>query len=211
LAFLGAILFVNQYVQVDKLTKRFKETKGNTYMKFESVSYYCELYGQSVAMLIFFVILKLIKVLRFNKKISLLARTLKHCGRKLATFSIIFMIVFFSFVQFFNIILMQDMYQFVTFIRSLETCFAMMLGRFDFQKMTRSNFLSPIFFILFMVVNMFILLNMLLSIVIESFTTLKNDAANQRNEYEIINFMLGRFKSWTGKNILHYNYQVSIP
>jgi len=47
---------------------------------------------------------------------------------------------------------------------------------------------------------MFILLNMLLSIVIESFTAVKNELAEKKNDHEIIEFILNRFKSWTGLN-----------
>ena len=194
------MLYVVQYVMIRKLTARFKVTRGNAYMKFEYVKSWSEIYIYVFSLLVFFTIIKFIKLLRFNKKMLLLAETLKHCGKNLALFSIVFGIVFFSFVQFFHIILLQDMLQFVTFWRSWMTSFAMMLGRFDFQRMTRSNSLSPIFFILFMVVNMFILLNMLLSIVIESFTAVKNEAAEKKNDHEIIEFLLNRFKSWTGKN-----------
>lgn len=201
IAIIGMGLFIIQFVQIRKITNKFKETKGNSYMKFQEVSHWSELYSYAVGLLVFFTIIKLIKLLRFNKKMSLLAETLRHCGRKLAVFSIIFMIVFFSFVQFFHIILMQDMIEFNTFLRAWETSFAMMLGRFDFREMTQSNPLSPIFFILFMVVNMFILLNMLLSIIIESFSTVKNDASKQSNEHEIVDFILNRFKEWSGTDI----------
>ena len=187
-----------------QITEKFKETKGLAYMKFERVAQWTAIYHYTVGLLVFFTILKLIKLLRFNKKMSLLSQTLRRCGRQLAQFSVIFMIVFFSFVQFFHIILLSDMYQFMTFIRAWETSFAMMLGRFEFQEMTRSNPYSPIFFILFMVVNMFILLNMALSIVIESFTAIKNDAEQQNNEYEIVDYIFNRFKSWTGNGGFYY-------
>lgn len=199
LSFAGFALFIVQYIQMKKITQRFKETKGNAYMKFERVARWTELYQYMVGLLIFFTILKLIKLLRFNKKVSLLASTLQHCGKRLAVFAVIFLIIFGSFVQFFHIILLNDMYEFNTLLKSFETCFAMMLGRFEAQEMTRSNVFSPFFFILFMVVNMFILLNMALSIVIESFTAVKNDADQQGNEHEIVEYIFTRFQNWTGE------------
>lgn len=198
MAILSSALYVVQYVMVKRITEKFKVTQGNAYMKFEMVKLWSEVYIYTFSLLVFFTIIKLIKLLRFNKKMLLVSETLKDCGRNLALFSIVFGIVFFSFVQFFHIILLRDMLQFVTLWRALMTSFAMMLGRFDFQGMTHSNPLSPIFFILFMVVNMFILLNMLLSIVIESFTAAKTAAESKKNDYEIIDYMVNRFKSWTG-------------
>lgn len=198
MAFVSTALFIVQFVLMSKITQKFKETKGNAYMKFEYVAQWCEIYNNAVGLLVFFTILKLMKILRFNKKMSLLSDTLRNCWKKLLGFSITFMIVFSSFVLFFNLILLSDMFQFATILRSWKTCFGMILGRFEFREMTRSNLLSPIFFILFMVVNMFILLNMTLSIIIESFSAVKNDLAKQVNDYEIIDYICNRFKTWTG-------------
>ncbi|XP_067929649.1 uncharacterized protein [Watersipora subatra] len=198
LSFLATVLFLIQYGYMRKITERFKDTRGDAYMKFQLMGHWTEMYHFIAGLLVFFTVLKLIKLLRFNKKMSLLAETLRHCGLQLSQFSVIFGIIFLAFVQFFHLILICDMDEFATFIKSWETCFAMMLGRFEFKEMTRSNKYSPIFFIVFMIVNLFILLNMALSIIIESFTVVKNDADKQRNEYEIVEYIFNRFKNWAG-------------
>lgn len=168
-------------------------------MKFQFVSQWSQLYSYLVGLLSFLTTIKLIKLLRFNSKISFLSKTLRKVGKDLALFSCMFGIVFISFVQFFHIILLRDMFQFSTFILSVETSFAMMLGKFDFRGMTSSNPLSPFFFLLFMIVNVFILLNMFLSIINESFSSIKADAAREGNEHEIVDYIIGRFKAWTGE------------
>lgn len=183
-----------------EITARFRDTKGNAYMNFQLVSTWSQLYTYDLGLLVFFTIIKLIKLLRFNRKISFLSATLRQCGKQLALFGIMWGLVFFSFVQFFHIILLRDMFQFLSFMRATETSFAMMLGRFDFQAMTSSNPLSPFFFLLFMIVNMFILMNMGLSILIESFTAVKLDATKQENDFEIVDYIMNRFKIWTGKD-----------
>lgn len=199
LAFIGVGLFIMRYLMMREITNRFRVTKGNSYMKFQTVAMWSMFYTYDLSLLVFLTIIKLIKLLRFNRRISFLSSTLRQCGKELALFGIVWGLVFFSFVQFFYVILMKDMFQFVTFLRSTETCFAMMLGRFDFQAMTSSNPLSPIFFLLFMVVNMFILMNMGLSILNESFTAVKSDISKQENDFEIVDYILDKFKKWTGR------------
>jgi len=53
-------------------------------------------------------------------------------------------------------------------------------------------------FLLYMVVVFFVLLAMFVTIISESFTAVCNDVSKQSNEYEMVDFMVGRFKHWTG-------------
>lgn len=199
LSFVEVGLYIYRYLLMKETTALFKATKGNAYMKFQLIEFWSEMYTYIVGIITFFTIIKLIKLLRFNRKISFLTETLSQSGRELALFGIMWGIVFFSFVQYFHLILLRDMFQFATFISAFETSMAMMLGRFDFQGMTSSNDYSPFFFILFMIVNMFILMNMGLSILIDGFTIIKNDAQKLGNEHEIVDFVINKFKLWTGQ------------
>ena len=60
--------------------------------------------------------------------------------------------------------------------------------------------LGPIFFISFVLVMMFALLNMFLSIISDTFAIVKDDVSKQSNDYEILDFLWGRFKGITGLN-----------
>lgn len=203
LAFVEVGLYIYRYILMEETTALFKVTKGNAYMKFQLIEFWSETYVQIVGFITFLTIIKLIKLLRFNRKISFLSQTLSRSGRELALFGIMWGIVFFSFVQYFHLILLRDMFQFATFISAFETSMAMMLGRFDFQGMTSnsSNMYAAFFFILFMIVNMFILMNMGLSILIDGFTIIKNDAQKFGNEHEIVDFIINKFRLWTGQFI----------
>lgn len=71
--------------------------------------------------------------------------------------------------------------------------FVMMMGKFDIYSMLGVNqWLTQIFLFLFVVTVTFIIVNMLVSILNDTFTAVRNDSSKQKNDYEIVDFMLGR-------------------
>ncbi len=154
------------------------------------------------ATVVFFSIVKLIFILRFNRRISMLASTLKHSAKDMATFSIVFSIVMAAYSSFAYVTLGGKLADYATFLTTIQSLFAMILGSFNYEEITRAHpILGPIFFFSFVVVMMFILLNMFLSIINDTFTQVKADANKQSNDYEIIDFMFARFQTFTGLNI----------
>jgi len=69
----------------------------------------------------------------------------------------------------------------------------MIMGRFDIYNMQAVNqCLTQVFLFLFVVSVTFIVVNMLLSILNDTFTAVRNDKKKQKNDYEIVNFMVSR-------------------
>jgi len=61
-----------------------------------------------------------------------------------------------------------------------------------------NRILGPLFFFHYVLIVMFILLNMFLSIINEGFSKVKAENDKTENELEIVDFMVDRFKSFTG-------------
>ncbi|OWF53241.1 Location of vulva defective 1 [Mizuhopecten yessoensis] len=195
----AVVLYFYRLVKTNTLTERFKHTHGNEYMKFQYVGYWSEIFSYIIGWLVFFGTLKFLKLLRFNKKMSLLASTLKHSCKDLMHFSIIFNIVFLAFIQFFYLIYVAHIKSFSTFITALESGVVMMMGKFEIYSMLRVNpVLTQVSLFLYVVAITFIVVNMFLSILNETFSAVRADLDKQNNDYEIVQFMLGRFKLWTG-------------
>ena len=71
--------------------------------------------------------------------------------------------------------------------------FVMMMGKFDIYSMLGVNqWITQIFLFLFVVTVTFIIVNMLISILNDTFSAVRRDKNKQNNDYEIIDFMLGR-------------------
>jgi len=114
------VIYFYRLYEINKLTSYFKETAGNDYMKFQYVGYWSEIFNYIIGILVFFATIKFLKLLRFNRKISLLADTLSNSSKELIHFSIIFQIVFMAFMQFFYLIYGKHLNIFKTFTRSCE-------------------------------------------------------------------------------------------
>jgi len=70
----------------------------------------------------------------------------------------------------------------------------MIMGRFDIYNMQAVNqWLTQIFLFMFVVSVTFIVVNMLLSILNDTFTAVRNDKKKQQNDYEIVDFMINRY------------------
>ena len=72
--------------------------------------------------------MKFLKVFSFNKEISFLASTLSNCPRELFCFAFMFLTVWLAFVQLFYLFFQKFILEFSTMMRSMTTCFQIMLG-----------------------------------------------------------------------------------
>ncbi len=71
----------------------------------------------------------------------------------------------------------------------------MMLGRFNFFAMQRSSrFLGPVLFFCYTITVAYILINMFITILNESFATVREDLERMTNDYEMVEFIVEKFK-----------------
>ena len=69
------------------------------------------------------------------------------------------------------------------------TLFRIILGDFDFHQLEAANrILGPIFFMLFVFFVFFVLINMFLAIINDTYSEVKGDMANQKNEFEMTDY-----------------------
>ena len=150
----------------NKLLDIFSKTFGNGYMKLQHVALVDEFYGYHLGLLIFFANIKLLKILKFNHKMSLLIYTLARCWGDLSGFLGIFFMAFGAFVQMFYLILYCELDDFKTLVRTFETCFTMMLNKFKFGKLKETSTVAAVMFFFFAVCVNWILVNVLLTIIL---------------------------------------------
>ncbi|XP_068233382.1 polycystin-1-like [Palaemon carinicauda] len=197
-SYIGIILYVLRYFATDRALKTFQRTAGNGYVRIQYASNLNEFYSYIVAFLVFTGTIKLAKLLRFNKRIGVLSATLHQCWDDLSGFLMAFFLCFCSFVMMFYVLLSMSLEEFCNFITAIETCFAMMLGKFSFEEMKEASMMVPIMFFVFVVCNSWVLINLLLTLIIRSFQQVKHDIMRQPNEYEMVAFIWGRFRAFLG-------------
>ncbi|XP_013386005.1 uncharacterized protein LOC106155635 isoform X1 [Lingula anatina] len=179
-------------------SSEFKKNK-HKFVNFQYVGYWDEMYGYFLAILVFLAVLKSMRLLRFNKRMSIIGVTLKEAGKPMITFGIVFFVLFFAYAQLMYNIFGHMLLDYSTFITCCETMFSMMLNKFDFYQIDEINpFFARIVFVSFMVIVSFIMVNLFLTLIMEAFAWAKFDLSKQKNDYEIVDFMVSRFKGLFG-------------
>ena len=117
------------------------------------------------ALICFFIVLKFVKLLRFNKRISMLARTLKRCARDLLIFGIQFAIALIAFTFSGTLLFGVDLYGYKDNWSTFASVIRLILGKFNFAEFASADYtLGPMWFNLFHVGVNFVIMNMYISI-----------------------------------------------
>lgn len=185
-------------MEVSRVLKIFDETYGNGYVRMEYATLLDLFFLYAVAGIVFFSTLKFIKLLQFNKRMNMLGFTFGRCWEDLQVFFFTFGVIFFAFTTLFFTLFNLQLEEFANFLASVQMCFSMMLGKFDFQAMAQANPVSPIMFFVFSLSTSMILVNLMLTIIIKSFTEVKNELKNVPNKYDILEFVAFKAKLMIG-------------
>ncbi|KAK7471881.1 hypothetical protein BaRGS_00035465 [Batillaria attramentaria] len=173
------VIYFYRLYETKRLVQKFKDTQGVDYINFQYVRYWNELFGYMVGWTVFLATLKFLPLIRFNEKMSLLGATLKKSSRSLIQFSV-------------------DI-KYSSFISSVVSGVLMMMGKFEIYKLVMAEpVLALIFFFLFVTCVTFIIVNMFVSILNDTFSAVRRDKA-LKNDLAIISFMFDRIKRMAGR------------
>ncbi len=168
-------------------------------MNFVTISIWDEFFTWFLATVVFLSTIKFIKLLKFNKRMGVLGDTIKYATKDLKTFTIIFFIYFSAFAMFAYIVFGKLLPSYGSFVGTVESLFAFALGSFDFYEFKETSaFLGPLFFFLYVLVVNIGLMGMFLTIINDSFVAVKANADNQANDYEIVEFIMGKVRGVFG-------------
>ena len=85
------------------------------------------------------------------------------------------------------------MLNFKTLLHSVETLLQMLVGKCNFSAMQAADpVMRPLIFFFYVVTVYYILLNMFLTILNESFARVRADITLQTNDYEMVDFIVNR-------------------
>ncbi|CAF3921958.1 unnamed protein product, partial [Adineta steineri] len=194
---LGSIgVYFWRFQETNRLSELFEQTNGYIYINLQLAVYVNDILTFLLGYCCFFSTIKFIQLFRFNQRISLFAETLKSCAKALISFSLMFAIVFISFISLFYLLFVSKLSSCSSLLATAQMLFEMTLMKFDAsQIMGADAFLGPFCFTLFMFLVVFVCLSMFLSIINDSFRHAKD---NQKEDQIMLSFMLKKFLRWTG-------------
>ena len=156
-----------------------------------------------LAFLVFLANLKLLKLMRFNHRIYLFTKTLSKAALPLFSFLVVFLVFYIAFSFLFYSIYGSVLPEYRSFLTTIETLFSAVMGGFDFETVEANNrLLGPVIFFSFQMVMVMILMNVFLTILMDSFAEVQADEHLKSKDYEVVEYMLQQFKYFfvkTGK------------
>ena len=106
---------------------------SGAYFNFQTLAFISALFHSFIGLVVFLNLIKLIHLLRFNRRIGTLAATLKAAAGDMGTFSVVFFTVIVAYTAFAYFIFGRKLHTYRTFVTTLETLFSIMLGSFDYE------------------------------------------------------------------------------
>uniref|UniRef100_A0A8C4ZLN4 Polycystin-2 n=1 Tax=Gadus morhua TaxID=8049 RepID=A0A8C4ZLN4_GADMO len=143
-------------------------------------------FNHVAAVIVFFSWVKLFKFINVNKTMSQLSSTMSRCAKDLVGFAIMFFIIFLAYAQLAYLVFGTQVNDFSSFKNSIFTQFRIILGDFEFSEIEETNpILGPVYFTTFIFFIFFILMNMFLAIINDTYSEVKADMSQQRTEMEM--------------------------
>ena len=210
---LVSALAVAFYFYREKITRdlfaKMPSKEPQNYISFQFAAYWDQTYSGMVAIISFFVTLKFIKLLRFNRRIAMLSSTLKRATMPLASFGIMFGVIIIACVIFGNMVFGRDLYDYQNYFQSTAAIIGLLLGKFSYHEFTSADrVLGPIFFFAFNVMVNWIVMNIFFAILNEIISEVHANESLQTNDYEMVDYVVNKFKSECQIMINHMIMQI---
>ncbi|XP_033243673.1 polycystic kidney disease 2-like 2 protein isoform X1 [Drosophila miranda] len=173
ICYLALVYNVWHTIEVKSITS--KAQKKEVYQSIDVLCFSNIIYVNMMAVLAFLVWIKLFKFISLNKTLVEWTTTLGRCSKDLAGFSLMFGIVFVIYARLGLLLFGSNHPDFYSLVISMLTMIRMILGDFRYNLIQESDrVIGPIYFITYILLVFFILLNIFLAIIMESYSSVKS-------------------------------------
>ena len=190
------IVFFLRLSLLEELLARLDED-NQQFLHFDSLVFVDSVLGNLIAFVVFLSWFRFIKFLQFNRRLSFLQDTLGKVAQPLATYSIVFLSVFFAYVHSGYLLFFRELETFHNLQSSFTTLCSLFMGDFNFSSLQNSNrILGPLFIFSALFFGGFIIINLLIALILESFLAVK--MKNKANKYDLVQYIKKHLHYWFG-------------
>jgi len=188
-AYISLIMSVLRLISANEVLAFFKRTAGYGYIKLQKVDGYNQTLTYSLGLSASIGAIKILKLLRFNQNISILGVTLKRCFVELTSFSFQIMYLVFN----------ANLEGYLSIFKSMGSAFEIMIGKLSAGQFVETNsILGPIIISGYNAVILFFALNIFISIIIDSFEKVRQEAKDDPDKFGFLDHLTGKFKKMFG-------------
>ncbi|KAI1309439.1 Polycystin-2 [Halotydeus destructor] len=172
--------------------------KMETY-QFDTLGFWSSQFNNILALLTFIAWIKLFKYISFNKTMSQLESTLSRCSKDIAGFGVMFFIVFFAFAQLGYLLFGTQVKDYSSFGTAVFTLLRLILGDFNFYDLEAANrVLGPVYFLSYIFFVFFVLMNMFLAIINDTYAEVKSELHDD-DGFQIMDYFKSNYQGLLGK------------
>ena len=177
------VLSIFRRYHTSKLVKKIHANPFET-SSFHYAVLWSDLENALMAVLVFILTLKVLKILKFNEHIASLAASMARCRNKIVSYSAVYMVAFLAFMQIALLVFGSTTKAYSSVSEVFRTQFGMFIGgATNYQELKDANrIIGPLYFFLFMTGMACILINMFLAILNESYRDVKIYPEERDNE-----------------------------
>ncbi|CAH1785596.1 unnamed protein product [Owenia fusiformis] len=196
-------VFFNRLVIVNSIISKFYDSNGQGFVSFYPAVFWDYVLNYIFAFLMILNVMKLFKLLNFNPKMRMLSDVFVIAGRPLIHFAIMFAIVLMAFTHFAMMYYGSTFDEFSTGMHTLITLVHMLLAEFDSAHIVEYSLpMGIIFTVAFLAFVYIMTLNLMLSILDNSFTAGSHSTRDTASVSDILAFVIKKFKVCSGLRYL---------
>ncbi len=196
-SWMGVGIYVWRYHECSRIGHLFAQTNGYTFINLQLSTYINNFLTFLYGFCCFFGTIKFLHLCRFSQRLSLFSVTLQYAAKELLAFAMMFSIVYVAFLCLYYLLFNSKLASCSSLLQAAEMIFQMALTRYNVHDLSEvATFLGPFCFSIFILLVVFICLNMVMSIINQNFRRAREDM--KKENHEIFSFMLKKFQRWTG-------------
>ncbi|ESO90833.1 hypothetical protein LOTGIDRAFT_163719 [Lottia gigantea] len=188
-------IYIQRIIAVNSILDQYKSSDGQSFLSFYRALSWDYSLQYVLGALVTFVIVKFFKLLRFNKNMVFLSKTLHESRSMLSGFAMIVAVCTAAFGTFTFLVFGSHLKDYSSLWKTIMTLFNFVLGVSDYYGLLAANStLGPLFFFFFSLFFQYILMTMLLAIIITSFHFVRNRERGRKNELKMLNYLYDKWK-----------------
>ena len=184
------VLFLVRLYEVDRNLLQLRENP-NDYVGFQYAGQADAVMSYILGLLVFFYILRCLRLLRFNKNFLIIGTTLSRISGPMLSFFLPFLTGYLAFGLFALGIFGSHLEDYSTFVKTMVTQFSMTLGDFVFEDLVSvSPLYGSLYLFAFIGLNVVVLMNIFIAIINDSHAEVQEESAAMKSEFELADYVM---------------------
>ncbi|CAF1389386.1 unnamed protein product, partial [Adineta ricciae] len=193
----SVVIYIWRYRESQRIGQLFEETNGYVYVNLQLAIYVNDVLTYLLGFCCFFGTIQLTKLCRHNSRLCLFIHTLQYSAKELLSFSVMFSLVFTSFMCLFYLLFQSKLRECASLLGTAQMLFEMTLMKFNAQELSgAATFLGPFCFSLFIIFVVFVCISMFMSIISDNFRCIRKNVDDKHTE--VFSLMFETFVKWIG-------------